>query len=234
MNVSLNRTAARTATAGIAAATLLALAAPAAYAHVTVNPDTTAAGAYALLTVGVPHGCEESSTTRVSIQIPESIPRVTPSINPNWDVEKVMTTLETPLDDGHGGQITERVSEVVYTAKVPLPAELRDSFVLSAKLPDAAGETLYFPTVQTCEVGETPWIEIAAEGQDADALEKPAPAIELTAATGGHGTSTAAVENTAAASDSGAPAAVSWIALVLGAVGLGLGGLAFTRSRSNG
>lgn len=39
-------------------------------AHVNVKPDTTAAGAHALLTFGVPHGCEGSSTTRVSIQIP--------------------------------------------------------------------------------------------------------------------------------------------------------------------
>jgi uncharacterized protein YcnI len=54
-------------------------------------------------------------------------------------------------------------------------------------LPEAAGETVYFPLVQTCEVGESAWIEIPAEGQDSEELALPAPSITLTEATaGGH------------------------------------------------
>ena len=62
------------------AATTLALAAPAS-AHVTVDPSTTAAGSYTVLTIAVPHGCEESSTTKVAIKIPEQILSVTPTRN---------------------------------------------------------------------------------------------------------------------------------------------------------
>ena len=40
------------------------------------------------------------------------------------------------------------------------------------RLPDAAGETFAFPTVQTCEEGETGWTEVAEEGQDAEELER--------------------------------------------------------------
>lgn len=114
---------------------LVVTGAAAASAHVTVTPDTTEAGSYALLTFGVPHGCGDSPTTKVSVQVPEQVVTVTPTVNPGWDVEKVMEDLAEPVDDGHGGQYTERVAEVVYTAKAPLPDGYRDAFVLSLSFP---------------------------------------------------------------------------------------------------
>lgn len=148
-------------------------------AHVVVDPGDGGAGESTLLTFAFSHGCDGSATTEVRIQIPESIPSVSPTINPGWDVAKVMETLDAPIEGGHGEQITERVAEVVYTAKTPVPDGFRDTFVLSLTLPDTPGETAYFPTIQTCEVGETAWIEIPADGQDADELESPAPAVEI-------------------------------------------------------
>ena len=62
--------------AGAAALGALALTlggAAAAQAHVTVNADTAEAGAYSVLTVSVPHGCDGSATTKVAIQIPDGI-----------------------------------------------------------------------------------------------------------------------------------------------------------------
>ena len=53
-------------------------------------------------------------------------------VNPNWDVEKVMETLDEPIHGEHG-EITERVGEVVYTAKTPLPDGYRDAFTLSLR-----------------------------------------------------------------------------------------------------
>jgi periplasmic copper chaperone A len=225
-----------------ATATLLALGASGASAHVSVKPDTTTAGAYALLTFGVPHGCGESPTTKVSIQIPEPITSVTPTVNPGWDVEKVMVALDTPIDDGHGGQLTERVGEIVYTAKAPLPDGYRDALVLSTKLPDAVGETLVFPTVQTCQDGESAWTQVAAEGQDPHDLELPAPTLTITEAVDEHGeVATVSDEKAAepkkgdastAARPSSLPLVLSGVALVLGAAGLVLGGAAFARRGS--
>lgn len=153
---------------------IVVVGAGAAAAHVTVIPDTTDAGAYALLTFGVPHGCGDSPTTKVSIQVPEQVVTVTPTVNPGWDVEKVMADLAEPVDDGHGGQYTERVAEVVYTAKTPLPDGYRDALVLSLKLPDAAGETLVFPTVQECAEGESAWVQVPADGAAAGSDGAPA------------------------------------------------------------
>ncbi|GAA1509009.1 YcnI family protein [Nocardioides humi] len=225
---------------------LVALTAGAASAHVTVTPNTTAAGAYAVLTFSVGHGCEGSPTTSLAIQMPESIPSVTPTINPGWDVEKVSEKLAEPIKDAHGNEVTERTAQVVYTAKTPLPDGYRDTVELSVQLPDAVGDTIAFPVVQTCQEGETGWTETAAEGQDPEELESPAPTITISEATGeGHGgsaTDTHADTESDAGSDEGSAAADAESAddgdgnglaiggLVAGVGGLALGGFALARS----
>ena len=231
--------AACTATAGV-----LLWGATGASAHVSMSASDTAAGAFTILTFSVPHGCEGSSTTKISIQMPEQINAATPTRTANWEVAKTMQTLDQPITDSHGNEITERVGEVVYTATTPLPDGYRDAFELSVQLPDAPGETLVFPVVQTCEKGETAWVEIPDEGQSEDDLEAPAPSIEVTDAADGDGhsdesaaeteTDTAAAESTDDAAtdseDDGTPA-VTWVALGVGAVGLATGGVALARTR---
>lgn len=148
-------------------------------AHIGVDPGDGGAGQSTLVTLSFSHGCDGSATTDIRIQIPESIPSVAPTMNPGWNVSKEMEELDTPIEGSHGEQITERVAEVVYTAKEPVADGFRDTFVLSLTLPDTPGEMLYFPTIQTCEDGETAWIEIPAEGQSSDDLEAPAPGFEI-------------------------------------------------------
>jgi uncharacterized protein YcnI len=167
------------------AAGLLVAGAGSAAAHVTVTPSLTAAGSSSVLTFSVGHGCDGSPTTRIAIQLPEQVLSVTPTRNPDWQVEKRMTTLDEPVEDAHGNDVTERVDRVVYTARAPLPDGYRDTFELQLQLPDAAGETLTFPTIQTCEKGETAWIETPSAGQDPESLESPAPSFVLGEREGG-------------------------------------------------
>jgi periplasmic copper chaperone A len=171
--------------AGLAGGVALAVAfAATAAAHVSIQEDEVAAGSSTIVTFAFSHGCEGSPTTQVRIQMPESIPTVAPTINANWDVEKVTETLDAPIEGAHGEQITERVSEVIYTARAPVEDGFRDTFELSMTFPeDAVGQTIYFPVIQTCETGESPWIEIPAEGQDPEELESLAPGVEVVAAT---------------------------------------------------
>jgi len=226
---------------GAVAAVGVALVASPASAHVTVTPSETAAGSYTVLTVSVPHGCDGSATTEVSIQIPQEILAVTPTLNPGWQTpEKVMAKLAKPVKDAHGEEVTERVAEVVYKAKTPLPDGLRDTFELSLQLPKTPGKTLTFPAVQKCEKGETAWVQVPAAGQKADDLEHPAPSFVVTAAEGEHG-DTAAAGNTAAAAKTqpasatttggGASSMVNWIALALGGLGFAFGAVALFRPR---
>ncbi|NPC42676.1 YcnI family protein [Nocardioides sp. zg-1230] len=227
------------------AAVALSFAAPAG-AHVTATPSTAAAGAYTVVTFSVGHGCEGSPTTRLEIQVPESVLSVTPSRNPFYDVEKTIEQLDEPVADAHGNEVTERTASIVYTATTPLPDGQRDAFELSFQLPDAEGETLSFPTIQTCQKGETGWVEVPADGQDPDELESPAPAFEIVAAeAGSHGDEAAAEPaadeaeataegSTEAAADAGDTSpALGWIGLVAGLLGLAAGGLALARTRSS-
>ncbi len=235
----LRRTLTSAAATGGAAALMLAGAGGAA-AHVGVTPDKTAANSYALLTFGIPHGCDESGTTKVAITLPAELNDAQPTVNPNWTVEKVTEQLPEPKKLADGSSITKRTSKIVYTAKEPLQHDLRDALVLSVKLPDAAGSTLHFPTLQTCETGQTDWSQIAKAGEDPHSLETPAPSITVTAAEsdGRHGTEGAAhstqeapeeTEQAAAVTDSGAEAR-SWAGLAAGVGGLVLGGAALLRS----
>lgn len=145
------------------AGTALALSAPtAASAHVSADASSTAAGSYTVVTFSVPHGCEESPTQVVTIDIPESVPSVTPTVNPSWTVEKVFD------------EASEQVTQVVYTSTTGgLPSDLRDTFALSLKLPEGeAGDTVEFPVTQTCTEGSVEWV-----GDEV-------PLVTLTAATG--------------------------------------------------
>lgn len=221
----------RIALPAVGAAGALALSVVPAAAHVTVTPSTTAAGSYAVLTFSAGHGCDGSPTTTIAIDLPEEIYVVTPTRNPFWTVEKVMQQLDEPITDAHGNEITERVDQVVYTARTPLPDGTRDTFELSLQLPDAEGDTFAFPVVQTCEQGENPWIETAADGQDPEELEFPAPLVTVTAAVAeGHGDETeeepAATEYEADGSNG-----LALAGLGTGILGVLIGGLALARSR---
>lgn len=213
----------------LAAATigLVALGSSPVAAHVSVSPSTASAGDHAVLTFSVGHGCDGSATTELAFQIPEPIVAVTPTVKSGWSVDKTMETLDEPVDDGHGGEYTERVKEVVYKADTPLPDGFRSTFELSLSLPDAEGENVVFPVVQKCVEGETAWIQTAAEGEDEP--DEPAPFVTLIASEGdGHGEAEAGEET----SDSGG-SVLEWIALVLGALGFAAGGTALARSKKS-
>jgi periplasmic copper chaperone A len=209
-------------------------------AHITANPGEAPSDSYATLDFSVGHGCEESPTTEVRIQVPPSVPSVTPAVNPFWDV----ATKEGKKDkvELHGETITRGVSEVIYTAKQPLAADRLDLLTMSVKLPAGEeGESVYFPTVQSCEKGQNRWIQIPAEGESAEELEEPAPAVVLTAAEGGHGGASSSEEEqqqssaqpaasvqaaSVSSEDDGAPMWLAITALVVGGLGLvaGVGG----------
>ena len=226
-----------------AAAIALSLAAPAG-AHVTATPSSTAAGSSTVVTFSVGHGCEGTPTTKIEIQVPESVLSVTATRNPYYEVESTIEELDEPVTDSHGNEITERTATIAYTATTPLPDGQRDTFQLSFTIPDAEGEVLAFPTIQTCQKGETAWTEVPAQGQDPYELESPAPSFEIAPAVADddhHETSadTASDEQAqepdeveAAAEDDDSSAALGWIGLGAGVLGLAAGGLALARTRT--
>lgn len=223
--------------AGAAAGMLLLVSAPVANAHVTISPSAVEAGSYAALTFSVGHGCEGSPTTELAIQIPEEITNVTPTRNSLYDIDVVVETLDEPIEDDHG-EITERTAEIIYTAETSLPDDQRDTVELQVQLPeDAAGETLYFPVVQTCEDGEVAWIQRPDEGDDAAELDAPAPSVHVAAADTEDTRAPAQTAEEGIADQHTGPDqpggtnALSVVALLVGATGLILGLLALLRGR---
>jgi uncharacterized protein YcnI len=199
-----------------ALAAALAVVPPAA-AHVTVSPGEATADGYALLEFTVPHGCEESPTTSISVKVPDGINAATPEAVPGWTVAKRMQKLDPPVDDGHGGTSAERVDTVTWTGG-PLAADQLNQFALSVRMPDASGETLAWPVVQTCEEGETGWIEVAADGEDPEGLEHPAPLVALLPAAEGAGSDS---EPSVSEGRVNVAVGLGIGGLVLGAIGLG-------------
>lgn len=195
----------RIAATAVAAAILVG--APAAGAHVTASPEEATAGSFAKIDLRVPHGCDDSATTAVSVKIPDGIVSATPEVNPGWTISKTMRTLDEPVE-GEGGAISEVVDTITWEGGPLAPDELSE-FGLSVRLPDTPGETLFFPTVQRCENGEVRWIQIPAEGQDPFDLDTPAPFVRLDADTADP-----------VATDSSSN---STLAIVLGAAGLAAG-----------
>lgn len=206
----------------------------AASAHVTVDPETTAADSYTVMTVSVPHGCEGKPTEKVRIGLPDELSGVTPSVNPNWKITAVHEDDDSDKD----------VKEIDYTAKTPLAADQRDSFELSFYLPpETEGTTLIFPTTQECTEGETKWDQVPKEGQSEDDLDLPAPSFTVTApeADSSHGGESAASpasseesagsDDAASSESSSAPLTLGIIGVVLGALGLIAGGLALLATK---
>ncbi|WDM11403.1 YcnI family protein [Streptomyces lavenduligriseus] len=228
-----SRIAAATVAAGSA---VLALSVPA-FAHVTVQPEGTAAkGGYAVVDVKVPNERDDASTTKVEISLPADHPiaSVMPQPVPGWKATVTKSKLDKPMTM-HGEKIDEAVSKVTWTADGKgIEPGFFQKFPLSLGALPENTDQLVFKALQTYSDKEVVrWIEVPQEGQDEP--ENPAPVLKLAAAAEDeHGSASAAdatdktgkTENTAAA-DSGDGSDTT--ARVLGVAGIviGIAGVAY-------
>ncbi|MFE6520161.1 YcnI family protein [Streptomyces sp. NPDC057794] len=228
--------ASRIAAAGAAAGlTVLALSAPA-FAHVTVQPEGTAAkGGYAVVGYKVPNERDDASTTKLEVTFPTDHPlaSVMPQPMPGWKIEVTKSKLDKPLEM-HGEKITEAVSKVTWTADGKgIEPGYFEKFPLSVgQLPEDADQ-LVFKALQTYSDKEVVrWIEVPQEGQEEP--DNPAPVLELSAASeDGHHDAAAGEDDDAgsaekasaetAADDSGSSGGTDTTARVLGIVGIVVG-----------
>ncbi|MBL1107880.1 YcnI family protein [Streptomyces sp. 5-8] len=229
-----SRIAAATVVAGSA---VLALSAPA-FAHVSVQPEDTAAkGGYAVVDFKVPNERDNASTTKIEVSLPADHPiaSVMPQPLPGWKIDVTKSKLDKPLTM-HGEKIDEAVTKVTWTAdgKGIEPGYFQKFPISLGALPEDADQ-LVFKAIQTYSDKEVVrWIEVPQEGQDEP--ENPAPVLELSAATDDHhGSASAAgaddktgkTEKTAAAEDS--DSGTDTTARVLGVAGIviGIAGVAY-------
>lgn len=159
--------------AAVAAASLVAFAAPA-FAHVTLEVPQAKIGSTYKAVVRVPHGCEGQATNVVRVQIPEGFFAVKPMPKAGWKLETVTGKYENSYDN-HGTAVTEGVKEIVWSGG-DLPDAFYDEFVFRGTLAGSLQPgKLYFPTIQECANGEEAWIDTTG----AENGDMPAPSLEL-------------------------------------------------------
>jgi uncharacterized protein len=173
---------------GIAAAAVLAWAAPA-FAHVTVSPDEAPAGSFTTLTFQVPNEEADATTTKVEVTFPSDPAIADASVQPvaGWTIDVKKARLETPVTTDEGDTLDERVDTITWTANgdAAIQEGQFQQFRVSAQLPDE-GDAVEFPAVQTYSNGdEVRWVD--PTGPDAPEAEHPAPTVALTAGGDEHG-----------------------------------------------
>jgi uncharacterized protein YcnI len=206
----------------IAALAATLVIAPAAAAHVTLNPREWEAGGFARFAVRVPTERDNASTTKVTMKFPEQI--LSASFQPveGWKRTVKMVQLDEPIDV-EGEEVTERIDTVTWTGGRIRPGEFQE-FGVSFRTPEEPGTEIAFPAVQTYSSGEvvrwigppdadTPAPVVAVTEAPSEEAEAPAPAEPPAEESGGSAT---------AEDDSGTDT-LSIVALIIGVVGLGVG-----------
>jgi len=161
---------------------------PAASAHVTVNPNEVAADSFSRFAIRVPNERPNADTTKITIELPESLAFIGFQPKPGWKRSVTVVKLDKPITNDEGETVTERIATVTWEGGKIGPGEF-DEFGLSAKVP--AKGPLRFPANQTYSNGEVVhWI-------GAPDSDTPAPRVLLTAKVEEAATPTAA-ETTAA------------------------------------
>lgn len=201
--------------APIAALVATLVLAPAAAAHVTLNPREWEAGGFARFAVRVPNERDNASTTRVSLRFPEPI--LSAGFQPveGWQRTVRMVELDEPIDV-EGEQVTERIDTVTWSGGRIRPGEFQE-FGVSFRTPEEPGTELAFPAVQTYSNGEVVrWIGPS----DAD---EPAPIVTVTEAPPEAGEAATPAATPAQAEPDEDGDALSIVALIAGVAGLAAG-----------
>lgn len=171
----------------LAGTAVLALSVPA-FAHVSVQPEGTAAkGGYAVVDFKVPNERDNASTTKLEVTFPTDHPLASAMPEPvnGWDIKVTKSELDKPIEM-HGEKITQAVSKITWTATGDgIKAGFFQKFpVAIGQLPEDTDE-LVFKAIQTYSNKEVVrWIEVPQDGQEEP--DNPAPVLELSAAEEGH------------------------------------------------
>jgi uncharacterized protein YcnI len=221
-------------------------------AHVTIDPTTATRGGYSRIVLRVPTESDTASTVKLDVflDMAHPIASVATMPVPGWSVRVTTAKLAKPLINDDGDEVTQAVSEIVWTADSAAsaikPGEFEEFALSLGPLPDVP--SLEFKALQTYSNGTVVrWIDATPAGGPEP--EHPAPVLTLLPAGTGASASAdptaaapaATVTATAAATTSGggsnaggSNAGAMTLAIIgglLGLVGAVLGGAAYARTR---
>jgi uncharacterized protein YcnI len=164
----------------IFAATLaaVAIAAPAAQAHVSLNPKSVTANSFGRLDVRVPNERDDASTKSVVLYFPSGFYSASYKRVWGWTAKVSMRKLATPVPSADG-DITEEVAKITWRATTKsnwiAPGSFEE-FGLSMRIPNKPNATLFFPARQAYSSGEI------VNWSGAAGSQSPAPSVNVVAA----------------------------------------------------
>ncbi len=190
----------------------LSITASSAFSHVTLDQQQVEANTTYKAILRVGHGCEGLPTTVLRVQIPAGFLNPKPMPKAGWTLQMIVGKLAAPYDS-NGKQITEGVSEIVWTANSPdmaIKDSEYDEFVLRGRAAMQVGAA-WFKVTQLCKdgakEGSNPWTEIPTQGTSTRGLKYPAALLNVVAPSAVSATSAAAAPATTAPQTHAAPAA---------------------------
>jgi len=214
-------------------AALVLLSASVAGAHVEIEPGEAPKGGTAVLSFVVPNEDPTADTVQLDVQFPADHPIASVSVEPvpGWTAEVKTTTLATPIT-GDNGEVTEAVSEIIWSGGTIAPGQFQRFVVAVDGLPDNT-DSLTFKALQTYTNGDVVrWVDPTEPGQPEP--EHPAPELTLVGDGGSEAGSSSGTEVTvpkdvATTSDVDAARTVGIIGIAVGALGLVLALVALLR-----
>jgi hypothetical protein len=151
-------------------------------AHVSLEKPEAPRGTSYKAVLKVPHGCDGSPTTGLTIALPDGFIGAKPMPKPGWTIDLKRGPYSQSYAFYHGKTLAEGVTEIRWSGG-SLPDDYYDEFVAQGFLAKelAPGATLAFKVTQTCAKGEMKWIEVPAPGADPHSLEAPAALLKIAA-----------------------------------------------------
>ncbi len=120
-------------------------------AHPVFENSQVSAGVVFKAELMITHGCGNSPTVKVIVDVPEDVLKITPQIKDGWSIETKESKLDTPREV-FGMTRTKYTSQIIWSGG-SVPVDFFDVFSFIV-IPPANAATLYFPTIQVCEEGE--------------------------------------------------------------------------------
>lgn len=209
------------AVSGLAALTII-LAAGAASAHVTANPNTAAPGSYSKISFRVPNEEPAADTTKLEVDLPMDHPIASVSVRPQpgWDVKVEKAKLATPIKSDDA-EVTQAVSRITWSGGKIAPGQFQEFDVSLGPLPTDT-DRLVFKAHQTYSNGDVVnWDQDPGNGGQEP--EHPAPTVRLTAAAGASAQVAAGAAPKASSSADSSDSSADGTARLLGGLGLAAG-----------
>jgi uncharacterized protein YcnI len=196
---------------------------PLASAHVTVHSNEAVQGGHPEIEFRVPTESDTARTVKVQVALPTDTPIASVSVQPHpgWTYKVTNTALSAPLPDGHGGNLTQVVGQIEWTAASAdaaiKPGEYETFRIAAGPLPKT--DRLIFKVLQTYDDGQVVrWIDQPAAA-GATEPDHPAAVLSLAASTGQDVAEASHAGHTvpaATTSSSGTPAVAWWAMAVTG------------------